>query len=67
MPKFSCVPPTPDTTGDFDEMAFGAGDGVTRIHDIRPAAEIVSEMMAQAHTLLAVQPAGQTGAATAVR
>lgn len=60
MPKFSCVPPTPDTTGDFEEMAFGAGDGVGDVHDIRPAGEIVTEMMAEAHAILAPQLAPTT-------
>lgn len=55
MPKFSCIPPTPDTTGDFDEMTFPAGDGVGHVRDIRPAAEIVTEMMTQAHALLAAE------------
>ena len=53
MPKFSAVPPTPDATGDWDEMAFPAGQGVGLIHDVPPAAEIVRDMMAEAHRLLA--------------
>jgi nitronate monooxygenase len=52
MPKFSAVPPTPDTTGDWEEMAFPAGQGIGLIHDIQPAARIVSAMMSQAHGLL---------------
>ncbi len=53
MPTFSAVPPTPETTGEWDEMAFPAGDGVSAVHDVRPAAEIVAEMIADAHALLA--------------
>jgi enoyl-[acyl-carrier protein] reductase II len=53
MPKFSAIPPTPDTTGDWEEMAFPAGQGVGLIHDVQPAAQIVSTMMSEAHTLLA--------------
>ena len=52
MPKFSAIPPGPDTTGDWDEMAYPAGDGATRIHDIQPAAQIITDMMTQAHALL---------------
>lgn len=52
MPKFSAIPPGPDTTGDWDEMAYPAGEGVTRIHDIRPAGQIVTDMMTEAHALL---------------
>lgn len=48
MPKFSAVVPTPDTVGDFEEMALLAGDGVGRITSVKPAGQIVSEMMADA-------------------
>lgn len=53
MPVFSAIPPTPDTTGDWDEMAYPAGDGVGAVRDVRPAGEIVAELMADAHALLA--------------
>ncbi len=48
MPKFSVVVPTPDTSGDFEEMALLAGDGVGRIHSIQPAGQIVARMMREA-------------------
>jgi enoyl-[acyl-carrier protein] reductase II len=46
MPPFSSVPPTPDTSGDWEAMAYGAGEGVAAIRAIAPAAEIITEMMA---------------------
>ncbi len=46
MPTFAAILTTPDTTGDFEEMCLPAGEGVTMITRIRPAAEIVEEMMA---------------------
>jgi enoyl-[acyl-carrier protein] reductase II len=53
MPKFSAIPPTPDTTGDFEEMGMPAGvESVKRIHDVKPAAQIVVEMMQEARALL---------------
>jgi enoyl-[acyl-carrier protein] reductase II len=53
MPPFSAVVPTPDTTGQFDLMGFPAGeDSVRKIKDVRPAAEIIAEMMAEAHEVL---------------
>jgi enoyl-[acyl-carrier protein] reductase II len=53
MPKFSAIVPTPDTTGDFEEMGLPAGeDSVKVIKDIKPAAEIVADMMAEASRLL---------------
>jgi len=48
LPKFSAAVPTPDTTGDFDEMSLAAGTGVRAIKEIRPAAQIVEELHAEA-------------------
>lgn len=53
MPKFSAVIPTPDTVGDFEEMGMPAGEeSVKLIKTIKPAAQIVAEMMAEARRLL---------------
>ena len=53
MPPFSAVVPTPDTTGDFDLMGLPAGeDSVRKIKDVKPAAEIISEMMTEAREIL---------------
>jgi hypothetical protein len=52
MPKFSAALPTPDTTGDFEQMCIAAGDGAATITRIQPAAEIVHEMMAEAERTL---------------
>ncbi len=51
MPKFSAVVPTPDTQGDFEEMALLAGEGVGKITSIQPAGQIVAQMMADAEAL----------------
>jgi NAD(P)H-dependent flavin oxidoreductase YrpB (nitropropane dioxygenase family) len=48
MPKFSAMLPTPATTGDFEEMCMPAGAGVKFIREIKPAAEIVAELMEEA-------------------
>lgn len=53
MPPFSAVVPTPDTSGQFDVMGFPAGeDSVRKIKDVKPAAEIIVEMMSEAHEIL---------------
>jgi enoyl-[acyl-carrier protein] reductase II len=53
MPPFSAVVPTPDTSGHFDLMGLPAGeDSVTKIKAVKPAAEIVVEMMAEAREIL---------------
>jgi NAD(P)H-dependent flavin oxidoreductase YrpB (nitropropane dioxygenase family) len=48
MPRFSAILPSGETTGDFEQMCLAAGEGVSRIHDVRPAAKIVEEMMREA-------------------
>lgn len=53
MPPFSAIVPTPDTTGTFDLMGFPAGEeSVRKLKDIRPAADIIEEMMGDARELL---------------
>ncbi len=52
MPPFSALPPTPDTTGNFDAMGLPTGEGAHHIRDIKPAARIIAEMMAEARSLL---------------
>ena len=48
MPKFAAVLPTPDTVGDFEEMCLAAGESAGLTRAIKPAAEIVREMMDEA-------------------
>jgi NAD(P)H-dependent flavin oxidoreductase YrpB (nitropropane dioxygenase family) len=48
MPKFSAALPTPDTTGDFEEMCMPAGESAGLVHAIKPAGEIVREIMDEA-------------------
>jgi enoyl-[acyl-carrier protein] reductase II len=53
MPPFSATVPTPDTSGEFDLMGFPAGeDSVHKIKSIKPAAEIIREMMRDARDIL---------------
>jgi enoyl-[acyl-carrier protein] reductase II len=52
MPTFSALPPTPDTTGDFDAMGMPAGESVQHIRDIKPAARIVADMMREARSII---------------
>jgi enoyl-[acyl-carrier protein] reductase II len=52
MPKFSAIVPTPDTQGDFEEMGLPAGEGVGSIRSVKPAGQIIFEMMAEARSNL---------------
>jgi enoyl-[acyl-carrier protein] reductase II len=52
MPKFSAILPTPDTTGDFEEMCLAAGEGTGLVKAIKPVAQIVPEMMDEAKRII---------------
>ena len=52
MPTFSALPPTPDTTGDLNAMGLPTGEGAAAIREIKPAARIVADMMAEARAIL---------------
>lgn len=64
-PKFSAILPTPETTGDFEEMCLAAGESAGLVREIKPAAEIVSEMMAEAERVIADRLASLVTAARA--
>ena len=48
LPKFSTILPTPETTGDFEEMALTAGESSGNITELKSAADIVGMMMNEA-------------------
>jgi NAD(P)H-dependent flavin oxidoreductase YrpB (nitropropane dioxygenase family) len=50
--KFQAFVPVPETTGDFEEMAWLAGQGAGLVREVRPAAVIVEAMMADAEAAL---------------
>ena len=52
MRKFNVILPTDETEGDWEEMPWLAGQGVSLIHDIRPAKDVVETMMAEARDIL---------------
>jgi enoyl-[acyl-carrier protein] reductase II len=52
MPKFSAMLPTPETIGDFEEMCLPSGESAGLVRQIKPAAEIVHEMMNEARRVI---------------
>ena len=50
--KFNVLPPIPETQADWEEMPWLMGQGVGLIHEIKPAGEIVRDMMDQAERVL---------------
>lgn len=59
MPKFSASVPTPDTSGDFEEMCMPAGESAALIHDIKPVREIIAEMMSSAERIAETERRGE--------
>jgi enoyl-[acyl-carrier protein] reductase II len=61
MPKFSAMLPTPETSGDFEEMCLLAGESAAVIRAVAPAGEIVRQLVAEAEALLAARPLPSPG------
>ena len=67
MQKFSAVLPTPDTSGDFEEMCLAAGESAGLVKEVKPAATIVREMMAEAEGVIGGSLQGMIGPPEAKR
>jgi len=52
LKRFMGFPPTANASGDLEEMSLLAGESVGLIHDLKPAGQIVAEMMKEAETIL---------------
>ena len=50
--RFMGFPPTPDASGDIESMDFLAGQGVGLVQEIKPAADVVRELVDGAQRLL---------------
>jgi enoyl-[acyl-carrier protein] reductase II len=50
--RFSGVLPTPETTGDFEQMSLLAGESVGLIKTIQPVSEIINQMVQEANACL---------------
>ncbi|HJT45676.1 MAG TPA: nitronate monooxygenase [Chthoniobacterales bacterium] len=50
--RFMGFPPNIDASGDIESMDFLAGQGVGLVHDIKPAGEIVREIVAEAQVII---------------
>lgn len=51
--RFSVMSPTAETTGHVEAMALYAGESVTNVRAVQPAAEIVAELVSEAEAALA--------------
>jgi NAD(P)H-dependent flavin oxidoreductase YrpB (nitropropane dioxygenase family) len=50
--EYSCMMPTPETIGDIEAMCMPAGQSAALIRGVRPASEIVREMVREAESIL---------------
>jgi hypothetical protein len=64
MPKFSAILPTPETTGDFEEMCLAAGESAALTTAITTAHEVVQTIGNEAERILERQrPSGASKSA----
>jgi NAD(P)H-dependent flavin oxidoreductase YrpB (nitropropane dioxygenase family) len=52
VPRFASLPPNREASGDVEAMSLLAGQSVGMVHEIKPAATIVREMIAGAHQII---------------
>ena len=50
--RFAVNPPSTTTTGQIEAMALYAGESVTHVNSVQPAAEIIAELVAGAEQRL---------------
>jgi NAD(P)H-dependent flavin oxidoreductase YrpB (nitropropane dioxygenase family) len=67
MPKFAAILPTPETSGDFEEMCLAAGESAGLVHEIKPAGQIVHEMIAEAERIISGRLVSLLSAANSAR
>ncbi|MGH7075568.1 MAG: NAD(P)H-dependent flavin oxidoreductase [Stellaceae bacterium] len=52
MKRFTGLPPTPEFSGDFEEMSLLAGESVGLVDAVRPAGEIINDMVREAEEII---------------
>jgi len=50
--KYMGFPPTPDASGDFEQMSLLAGESAGLIKDLKPAGEIIDEIIREAEDII---------------
>ena len=53
LPRFGSIPPARDATGEIESMDFLAGQCAGLVADVKPAAEILRDIVEQAERTLA--------------
>ena len=60
LPRFASLPPNAAATGEIEAMALYAGQSAGLIDDVRPATDIVREIISEANALIAARLAPMT-------
>jgi NAD(P)H-dependent flavin oxidoreductase YrpB (nitropropane dioxygenase family) len=58
VPRFVSLPPNCDAGGEIDSMSLLAGQGVGLVREVKPAGQIVHELVEEARQLIAQRLAG---------
>ena len=61
--RFSSLPPGGEAVGEIESMDLLAGQGVGLVHEIKPAAEVVRELVEGARRIIEMRLAGVAGRA----
>ena len=60
--RFAGFPPNGDASGDIDSMSLLAGQGVGLVDEVKPAGQIVRELVEEAQQIIAQRLAGRVAA-----
>jgi NAD(P)H-dependent flavin oxidoreductase YrpB (nitropropane dioxygenase family) len=58
VPRFVSLPPNCDAGGEIDSMSLLAGQSVGLVREVKPAGQIVHELVEEARQLIAQRLAG---------
>src|SRR5262249_27482910 len=53
--RFMGFPPNCDATGDIDSMALLVGEGVGLVHEVKPASQLVHELVEEARRIISAR------------
>ena len=53
--KYMGFPPTPDASGDFEQMSLLAGESAGLVKDLKPAGKIIEEIVSEAECIITEQ------------
>jgi NAD(P)H-dependent flavin oxidoreductase YrpB (nitropropane dioxygenase family) len=58
VPRFVSLPPNSDAVGDIDSMSLLAGQAVGLVREVKPAGQIVQELVEEAREIISQRLVG---------